>query len=174
MNKVSKKYIIFALGLFLFLCLALLPKTPFSANKTLNSDVKTAVAQALSLLETSPMSAIEQLIALSEKYPLAAEPLIELGFASLKTQQYDKAFVRFEKALSLLKDAPYNAQKEQTFLGLSMTYTARLENSVEIDELLPSYLSLLENWQLQASNESLKNELAQKITQLQLQLNKNK
>lgn len=98
----SKKYLIFAVGIVLFIGLLCLPKTPKSVVGTQFS-VEQQTQAALVLLQEKPMEAIQKLLALTEQFPEAWEPYFELAKASEYTGQYDKARQRYQKALELLE-----------------------------------------------------------------------
>ena len=102
----QKKNIIFAAGLILFMLLLWLPKKPFVQKNTTKNEIKVEIATALADLEKAPMQGIQKLIQLTEKYPNAWEPYFELGWASIKTAQYDKAIVRFRTALKSIDQEP--------------------------------------------------------------------
>lgn len=170
----QKKNIIFAAGLVLFMLLLWLPKTPFIQENTTKNELKIEIATALADLEKAPMQGIQKLIQLTEKYPNAWEPYFELGWASVKTAQYEKAIGRFTKALTLIDKEPYSKEKENIYIGLSIVYEEELKNldsEEKIDEKNSkkiAFKDLLIQWSKESDDPILKKEIEKKIIKLNL------
>ena len=168
----QKKNIIFAAGLVLFMLLLWLPKTPFIQKNTVKNELKVEIATALADLEKTPMQGIQKLIQLTEKYPNAWEPYFELGWASIKTAQYEKAIGRFTKALTLIDQEPYSKEKENIYIGLSIVYEEELKNSDSEEKKENSkkiaFKDVLIQWGKETDDPSLKQEIEKKIIKLNL------